>query len=151
MMPKYCPGCGAKVKENAKFCSKCGVPIGGAVPRGRKEPSDVVSFKVPAEPTLKVPAEPTLPKHEEIETGSRDAAVAVVIFLIVGVLIAVGWNSSTSNPSSTPSSTPGCTPTGCPSSAPWYGCGTCWPTSNLCATRGTSTYSDDCSLCRECP
>lgn len=45
----------------------------------------------------------------------------------------------------------GCTPTGCPSSSPWYGCGTCWATSALCNSRGTSNTSDDCSVCRKCP
>lgn len=45
----------------------------------------------------------------------------------------------------------GCTPTGCPSSYPWYGCGTCWTTSALCHSRGTSDYRDDCSVCRKCP
>jgi len=45
----------------------------------------------------------------------------------------------------------GCTPTGCPSSAPWYGCGSCWPTSNLCNSRGTSIITDNCSVCRKCP
>lgn len=44
-----------------------------------------------------------------------------------------------------------CTPTGCPANAPWYGCGSCWPTSNLCNTRGTSILTDDCSVCRKCP
>ena len=45
----------------------------------------------------------------------------------------------------------GCTPTGCPSTAPWYGCGYCWPNSNSCHTRGTSILTDDCSVCRKCP
>lgn len=45
----------------------------------------------------------------------------------------------------------GCVPTGCPSSAPWYGCGSCWPNSNLCHSRGTSILTDDCSACRKCP
>ena len=45
----------------------------------------------------------------------------------------------------------GCNPTGCPASQPWSGCGTCWATSTLCNTRGTSNLSDDCSVCRKCP
>ncbi|MCS7212713.1 MAG: hypothetical protein NZ927_00585 [Candidatus Calescibacterium sp.] len=44
-----------------------------------------------------------------------------------------------------------CIPTGCPPSHPWYGCGNCWETSDLCHTRGTSNLSDDCSVCRKCP
>lgn len=45
----------------------------------------------------------------------------------------------------------GCTPTGCPTSSPWYGCGSCWTTSDLCHSRGTTNYADDCSVCRKCP
>lgn len=45
----------------------------------------------------------------------------------------------------------GCIPTGCPDSAPWYGCGSCWPDEQSCHTRGTSNLSDDCSVCRKCP
>jgi hypothetical protein len=45
----------------------------------------------------------------------------------------------------------GCTPTGCSSSTPWYGCGSCWSTSDACHNRGTSNTSDDCSTCRKCP
>jgi len=44
-----------------------------------------------------------------------------------------------------------CTPTGCPFSAPYYGCGKCWESFNLCHTRGTDSYTDDCSVCRKCP
>lgn len=44
-----------------------------------------------------------------------------------------------------------CIPTGCPANMPWLGCGTCWTTATLCNTRGTSNYSDDCSICRKCP
>lgn len=45
----------------------------------------------------------------------------------------------------------GCVPTGCPASAPWHGCGSCWPTSDLCHSRGTTNLADDCSACRKCP
>lgn len=159
-MTNFCPKCGVKVNPDERFCKNCGATLIGPV-----EVSPV---------PMQIPSKPSKPLIIQIIT-------ACLQILLLGLFLYWVWYSygcatgkypntgdqmcqsihqafSGGGTTGTGGGTTGgggggggCTPTGCLSYAPWYGCGTCWPDSNSCHTRGTSNYSDDCSVCRKCP
>ncbi|HWQ35727.1 MAG TPA: zinc-ribbon domain-containing protein [Blastocatellia bacterium] len=47
-MPRFCTNCGQQLAEAAKFCNKCGTPVGG------------MQSQTPARPTVVTPAEPSV-------------------------------------------------------------------------------------------
>ena len=77
----YCKKCGAELKPNAKFCSKCGSPV--------SLPSAVEEMKVDRK---EIPASEIPKAQENSETApkKRKKPIALIVVLLLAVCVAVG-------------------------------------------------------------
>lgn len=161
-MVNFCSKCGEKNNPDDRFCKNCGknlIESTGALKEESKPQETLAPAKIS-------------PKSEPpVAIQIIKACIQILILGLVLYWVWYSYNCAVGNYPNTGDQMckslyqtfnsdgnknkdggyDGCTPTGCPSYMPWYGCGTCWLTSNLCHTRGTSNSSDDCSVCRKCP
>ena len=130
------------------------IVFGGLEDDTRKKDVVVTQSAGPVIQPTAAPVPDSKVAYEE-EKRSSDNGGLIVFLIIIIVLVYLAF-SNQSGPSSSPGGSggsikSGCTPTGCPTNYPYYGCGKCWATFDLCHSRGTDTLTDDCSVCRKCP
>lgn len=167
-MANFCSKCGKKNNPDDRFCKNCGANL---IESAEVSKEELIPEKPPV--PIQIPSKPSKPIIIQIISSCLQLLLlGLFLYLIyysygcatgkypntgdqmcqsIHQAFSGGGTTGTGGGTTGGGGGGGCTPTGCPSSAPWYGCGTCWPNSNSCHTRGTSNYSDDCSVCRKCP
>lgn len=77
----YCAKCGAELKPNAKFCSKCGSPV--------SMPSSAAEVKVDRE-EIPAPEIPKVQENSEAAPKKKKKPIALVVVLLLAVCVAAG-------------------------------------------------------------
>lgn len=81
----YCVKCGAELKPNAKFCSKCGSPV--ALPSAAEE----VKVDRQEVPTHEIPKEiPKVQENSEAAPKKKRKPIALIVVLLLAVCAAAG-------------------------------------------------------------
>ena len=97
-MVKYCPSCGAEVKEGSKFCLGCGAQLQAeaSAPQAAQTPPPVAPVPPPQQPMPQQTYAPTQPKktNTKLILGIIIAIVAIVVVLLVVFLFLGGGGLS---------------------------------------------------------
>jgi len=97
-MPNYCQQCGAAHDESARFCPKCGKPVGAAAPLSYSERYAGTEYVTSAAPPVEV-----APARKGVSPIQAVIGIVVLLAIVGGAYFAIagglpGLSSSTSTP-----------------------------------------------------
>lgn len=90
----YCPHCGDKNPDDARFCGNCGKPLPAGASAGQTPPTRTASA-APARPVTSASA---LPAGDEVVSSEMKIGIAVasVILPVVGIVMGIIYIASSS-------------------------------------------------------
>jgi len=96
-MVKYCPSCGAEVKEGSKFCLGCGAQLQAeaSAPQAAQTPPPVAPVPPPQQPVPQQAYAPVPPKKTNMKLiGGIIAIIVAIVIVVLVVFLFIGGATS---------------------------------------------------------
>lgn len=84
----FCSGCGTQIRDDSKFCPKCGKPTEGAIIEEHKEEASQASSEPPASVPEPVPAAASAPATEEVPAKKSKKGLVIILTAVFVVIAA---------------------------------------------------------------